>query len=119
MFIFHVFIRVKPERLEEFLALSADNAGNTLKEPGALRFDVLQQQDDPTRIVFVEAYRSAEGHAAHKETAHYRRWKAAAEEMMAEPRRSIRYTKIFPQEEQTRDNHGPNINVGIARTRES
>lgn len=96
MFTFHVFIRVKAERLEEFLALSVDNASHTVKEPGALRFDVLQQQDDPTRIVFVESYRDAAGHAAHKETDHYRRWKAAAEEMMAEPRKSIRYDQIFP-----------------------
>lgn len=98
MFTFHVFIHVKAERLKDFLALSVDNAAHTLEEPGALRFDVLQQQDDPTRIVYVEAYRDAQGHAAHKETAHYKRWKASADEMMAEPRRSIRYDQVFPAE---------------------
>jgi quinol monooxygenase YgiN len=96
MFTFHVFIHVKAERLQEFLALTVDNASHTLEEPGALRFDVLQQQDDPTRIVFVESYRNAAAHAAHKETAHYQRWKASADEMMAETRKSVRYTQVFP-----------------------
>ena len=99
MFTFHVFIHVKAERLKEFLALSVDNASHTLKEPGALRFDVLQQQDDPTRIVYVEAYRDAQGHAAHKETAHYAAWRDAVTAMMVEPRSRVTFVNLFPGDE--------------------
>jgi len=31
-----------------------------VKEPGIARFDVIQQEDDPTRFVLVEVYRDAE-----------------------------------------------------------
>jgi len=98
MHILQVFVRVKPERVEEFKAAIIENARSSMKEAGVARFDVLQQQDDPTRFVLVEAYRRPEDHAKHRETAHYNKWKAIVEEMMAEPRKGIRYTNVFPDD---------------------
>lgn len=98
MLIVHVFVHVREDRVEAFKAASLENAGNSVREPGIARFDVVQQVDDPTRFVLVEVYRTPEDPARHKETAHYRTWRDAVEEMMAEPRTSIRYTNVFPDE---------------------
>lgn len=96
MLIVHVFVHVKPECIEAFREASLDNARNSVLEPGIARFDVIQQADDPSRFVLVEVYRAAEAPAAHKETAHYARWRDAVAEMMAEPRYSIKYSNVFP-----------------------
>jgi len=67
-----------------------------VKEDGVAHFDVIQLADDPTRFVLVEIYKTAEASAAHKETAHYLKWRDTVAEMMAEPRQGIKYTNIFP-----------------------
>jgi quinol monooxygenase YgiN len=99
MHIVHVFVCVKPEQVEAFKAATIENARNSLKEPGIARFDVVQQQDDPTRFVLVEAYRTAEDPALHKETGHYQTWRDTVAEMMAEPRTAVKYTEVFPGED--------------------
>jgi len=99
MFIVHVHVHVKPEFVEAFKEATLENARNSVKEPGVARFDVIQQADDPTRFVLVEVYRTPEDPAKHKETAHYKKWRDTVEEMMAEPRRSVKYTNIFPEDE--------------------
>jgi autoinducer 2-degrading protein len=98
MFIVHVFAHVKPDKVEAFRAASLENARNSIKEPGIAQFDCIQQRDDPTRFVLVEVYRTANDPAKHKETAHYQKWRATVADMMAEPRSSIKYTNIFPDE---------------------
>jgi len=98
MLVVHVQVHVKPECLEAFLKASAENARQSLTEPGIARFDVVQQQDDPTRFVFVEAYRTPDAPAAHKETRHYQTWRDAVAPMMAEPRSSVKFNSIFPGE---------------------
>ncbi|MBL7199156.1 MAG: antibiotic biosynthesis monooxygenase [Anaerolineae bacterium] len=96
MFIVHVFVHVKPEFVEAFKEASLENARSSVQEPGIARFDVIQQQDDPTRFVLVEVYRTSEDPARHKETAHYQTWRDTVAEMMAEPRSSIKYANVFP-----------------------
>ena len=98
MFIVHVSAHVKPEKVEAFKAATVENARNSKKEPGIARFDVIQQQDDPTRFVLVEIYRTPGDPARHKETAHYQKWRDTVADMMAEPRTSIKYTNVFPDE---------------------
>jgi len=99
MLIVHVHVHVKPEHAEAFRAATLDNARNSVQEPGVARFDVIQQQDDPTRFVLVEVYRTADDPARHKETAHYQRWRDTVAEMMAEPRTGIKYANVFPGEQ--------------------
>jgi (4S)-4-hydroxy-5-phosphonooxypentane-2,3-dione isomerase len=100
MLIVHVFVHVKPDVVEAFKAATLDNARNSVQEPGIVRFDVIQQQDDPTRFVLVEIYRTAEAPAQHKETVHYARWRDTVAGLMAEPRTSIKYATIFPEDRQ-------------------
>ena len=98
MFIVHVFVHVKLDKVEEFKSASMENASNSVKEPGIARFDVIQQRDDPSRFVLVEVYRTADDPARHKETQHDQKWRDTVEDMMAEPRRAIKYQNIFPDE---------------------
>jgi len=98
MHIVHVFCHVKPESVEAFKQACIDNARHSVQEPGTARFDVIQQQDDPTRIVLVEVYRTADDPARHKETAHYARWRDTVADMLIEPRSSVKYANVFPGE---------------------
>ena len=94
-----VHVHVKPEFVEAFRQASIENASNSVQEAGIARFDVIQQADDPTRFILVEVYKTAEAPSAHKETAHYLHWRDTVTEMMAEPRQGIKYTNIFPTDE--------------------
>jgi quinol monooxygenase YgiN len=96
MFVVTVHVHVKSENIGQFIEATLENARNTVEEPGALRFDVLQQMDDPSRFILYEAYREEEGAKAHKGTAHYAAWRAAVEPWMAEPRRGVQHRSHFP-----------------------
>jgi len=96
MQIVHVHVHVKPEFIEAFKQATLENARNSIQEAGVARFDVIQQTDDPTKFILVEVYKTADAPAAHKETAHYARWRNAVMKMMAAPRQGIKYNNIFP-----------------------
>jgi len=98
MLIVHVYVHVKPESVEAFKEASLENARNSVQEPGIARFDVIQQQDDPTRFMLVEVYRTPEDPAKHKETAHYKKWRETVADMMAEPRHGCKYDNLFPDD---------------------
>jgi autoinducer 2-degrading protein len=100
MLIVHVHVHVKPESVDGFKAATLRNAQASLQEPGVMRFDVGQQQDDPTRFVLVEVYRDAAAAAAHKETKHYPVWRDAVAPMMAAPRTSVKFSNVFPDDQQ-------------------
>jgi len=99
MLVVHVHTHVKPECVERFKVTTLDNARASLKEPGIARFDVVQQQDDPTRFVLVEVYRTPDAPAAHKETKHYQIWRDTVAPMMAEPRSSVKFANVFPDDD--------------------
>jgi quinol monooxygenase YgiN len=94
-----VQVHVKAECVEAFRAATIENARNSVLEQGMARFDIAAQVDDPTRFVLIEVYRSIEATTAHKETAHYKAWRAAVEPMMAEPRVGTWHTQISPEGE--------------------
>lgn len=98
MLIVHVHVHVKAECLEAFRQATLANASQSVKEPGIVRFDVIQQADDPARFVLIEVYRTADDPARHKETAHYAAWRDAVADMMAEPRSSVKYSPVHPAE---------------------
>ena len=98
MFIVLVYAHLKPEFISAFKEAAIENARNSVLEPGIARFDVIQQQDDASRFILVEVYRSAEAQVKHKETAHYLRWRDTVAEMTVEPRTSVKFDPIFPDE---------------------
>ncbi len=96
MLIVHVHVHVKAGCIEAFKQATLANASQSVLEPGITRFEVVQQADDATRFVLVEAYRTADAPAKHKETAHYAAWRDAVADMMASPRSSVKYGEVFP-----------------------
>jgi quinol monooxygenase YgiN len=94
MVIVHVHVRVKPGFAEAFAEASRENAAHSAREAGIAAFEVLQQTGDPTRFLLVEIYRDSDAPARHKETAHYAKWRDAVADMMAEPRTSVKYSKV-------------------------
>jgi autoinducer 2-degrading protein len=93
-----VTVRVKEEHVEAFITATRKNHEGSLREPGVLRFDVLQCVAEPTRFLLYEVYRDEGAAEVHKTTAHYREWKKAVEPMMAEPRESTAFAVIAPQD---------------------
>jgi quinol monooxygenase YgiN len=98
LLIVHVQVHVKPEAVAAFRAATLANARASVREPGNARVDVVQSREDPTRFVLVEVYRNADAPAAHKETAHYQEWRDAVAGLMAEPRTSVKYGNLFPDD---------------------
>jgi len=98
MLIVHVHIKVNPDQVDAFRAACVENSRQSLLEPGIAGFDVLQQQDDPTEFMLIEAYRTPDAPAAHKQTAHYKEWAETVAGMMAVPRHSVKYHKIYPED---------------------
>jgi (4S)-4-hydroxy-5-phosphonooxypentane-2,3-dione isomerase len=92
-----VHIHVSPEHVEPFVAATIRNHDGSVREPGNVRFDVLQSADDPTRFVLVEMFFDAEAAAAHKATPHYLAWRDQVAGWMASPREGHRYLLLAPQ----------------------
>ncbi len=99
MLIVHVHVQVKPDCVEAFRQATIENGRQSVQEPGVARFDVVQQADDPTRFVLVEAYRTADAPARHKETPHYAKWRDTVAPMMAQPRSSVKYANVYPEDQ--------------------
>jgi autoinducer 2-degrading protein len=93
-----VHICIKPDVIQEFIRISTENHLESVKEPGNLRFDFVQQADDPCRFMLYEAYESEEAAAAHKSTPHYLKWKDAVLNLMAEPRKGVKYIILQPND---------------------
>jgi autoinducer 2-degrading protein len=98
MLVVHVHVQVLPDDLDAFVAATLANASASVREPGVLRFDVIQDRADPTHFVFVEVYRDAEAPAAHKATEHYAVWRDTVAPMMAQPRSATTYDPVVPTE---------------------
>jgi autoinducer 2-degrading protein len=98
LLIVHVQARVTPGSGEAFKAASLANAEASRREAGVLRFDVLQDREDPQRFVLVEIYRGEAAAAAHKQTAHYAAWRDAVAPLMAENRSGTKYVNVSPDD---------------------
>lgn len=93
----HVHVHVSADHVAEFIEASRKNASASLREPGVVRFDLVQNETDPTRFVLVEVYRDDEAPARHKQTTHYLAWRDAVEPWMASPRSSTRFRAVYPE----------------------
>ncbi len=98
MIVTTVIVYVKPENINDFIEATRKNHEASVKEPGNLRFDILQHIDDPTKFFIYEAYESEEASAAHKKTVHYQEWRDTVTDWMAKPREGIKYKVIFPKD---------------------
>jgi autoinducer 2-degrading protein len=93
-----VKVYVKPEHIDDFIAATLSNHAGSVKEPGNLRFDILQHRDDPAVFSLYEAYESEEAAARHKETPHYLTWRDTVAPWMAKPREGVPHRIVAPLE---------------------
>lgn len=91
-----VDVHVKPEHVADFIEATRVNHLASVREPGNLRFDVLQSPQEPGRFLLYEAYASAKA-AAHRQTPHYIRWRDTVMDWMAAPRVGVPYMGLFLQ----------------------
>jgi autoinducer 2-degrading protein len=91
-----VYVDVLPEYIDAFIDASVRNHEQSVKEPGNLRFDLIQREENPSEFIFYEAYTDEESAAAHKSTSHYLEWRETVAPMMASPRKGVRYTGVRP-----------------------
>ena len=98
MIVTTVAVYVKPENIEHFIEASTENHESSIKEPGNMRFDVLQSMSNPTRFLLYEAYQSQEEAAGHKKTEHYLKWKRTVANWMAKAREGIAHRVICPKD---------------------
>jgi (4S)-4-hydroxy-5-phosphonooxypentane-2,3-dione isomerase len=91
-----VHVEVKPEYIHDFISECKKNHLEAIKEPGNLRFDILQDAENPSVFLLYEAYLDESSSAAHKSTPHYMEWKQAVEHMMEKPRKGIKYQMLYP-----------------------
>ena len=92
-----VHVQVLPENVEDFIAATRDNHLGSVAEPGNLRFDILQQAEDPTRFVLYEVFVDAQAAAAHKQTVHYLKWRDTVAAWMVSPRQGVAHHLLFPE----------------------
>lgn len=96
MFVVSVTIWVKTEHIAEFISATLENARNSRREPGNLRFDLNQSVEDNSRFHLYEVYHDEEGFKAHQSTEHYVVWRETVAEWMAQPRQGLKYYSLFP-----------------------
>ena len=88
--------RIKPAQRQRFLeAIEADALGSERDEPGCYRFNVLQDEQDPTVYYFYEVYKDQAALEAHRAMPHYAVWRAAADTLEG-PTEATRCKTVFP-----------------------
>ncbi len=95
MYVVSVTVYVKPDEVDSFIDATLENARNSRKEPGNIRFDVLQAEDESSRFLLYEVYQTKDDFAKHQQTEHYLRWKQTVAEAMAQPRQGVKHNSIF------------------------
>lgn len=100
MFVIHMHVHVKKDRIEEFIQASRENAQASLSEPGVKRFNIFQQDESNDCFILEEIYLTQADAGSHKDTPHYKKWKNIVEDMMSEPRRTFRLKNVYPNNEE-------------------
>jgi len=96
MYVTVVYVSVKEQHIDEFIAATRANHESSIKEEGNMRFDILQSPDQPSQFILYEAYKSGQHAAAHKDTQHYAQWRETVADWMAEPRKGVVYNGLYP-----------------------
>jgi len=96
MIVVHGHFHIRSDSVEAFASATLENARHSIREPGIARFDVVQQEDDPTRFVLVEIFAGPEAIESHRGTDHFKKWREATDGLLATPRVVNRYSQLFP-----------------------
>ncbi len=100
MYVVCVTVHVVPGHAQDFIQATLENALETRKEPGNVRFDVLQAVDDENRFFLYEVYRTPEDFTTHQQTEHYLTWRDTVQDWMAQKRQGVKHRSLFPQDDE-------------------
>ena len=92
MLVVLVQVTVRNEMLAEFeraILINAESART--REPGCVRFDVSQREDDPTQWLFYEVYKDAAAFEAHRASPHFAAYQQVADRALLS-KQLTRYT---------------------------
>lgn len=99
MFIIHVFFNVKEECIDRFKEITIENAQNSLKEEGVVRFDVIQQQDNNSQFMLQEIYLSPSEQLKHRDSEHFKKWKSEVSDLLVHGYSFVKYDNVFPKDD--------------------
>ena len=100
MFVVVANLESKPEYREAFLAAARKNStASTSNEPGRLRFDILEDESDRNKFVFVEVYHGGEAFEAHNESPHFAEMLATTKHMKATEPEVVACRSHWPADE--------------------
>jgi (4S)-4-hydroxy-5-phosphonooxypentane-2,3-dione isomerase len=85
MIIAEVTLKVKPDRMNDFIKYTKDNVENSLKEAGVRRFEFYKEKESKNVFVLFEIYELTDDQIKHRETLHYKNWKANVLSVLEEP----------------------------------
>ncbi len=98
-----VTIQIQSEHREAFMESMLDDArGSNNDEPGCLRFDVLQDNEDPNKIHLYEVYKDQTALDAHRQAPHYTKWRETVQDWFAAETVRRVASPVFPPEESWR-----------------
>ena len=82
MYILMVRLKVKADRVDDFIEASkGDGIGSVLDEPDCMRFDIIQDDEDPTLFAFCEVYNDEAAFQHHTTTPHFIKWRDVSADM--------------------------------------
>lgn len=99
MILKNVMFYIKPENITEFVEATLENQRNSKKEKGIVSFDFFQCEDDPTKFLLYEGYKSEEDINAHLETEHFKKWINTVEQCFSSPREKVTYIPVSKTKE--------------------
>ena len=90
--------QLKPGYREQFMKASMGDAlGANHDEPGCLRFDVIQDGEDPNVIYFYEVYVDDAAFEEHLRAPHFTAWRdTVKDDWYVEPVKVVRGWNIYP-----------------------
>ena len=92
-----VTINIKPGFKDQFMrALLDDARGSATKEPGCLRFDVLQDTSEANRVYLMEEYRDEAAFETHTKQPHFTKFFATVKDWFATPIEIRKVSGIYP-----------------------
>ena len=95
-FVMLVHVEIKPGEVERFMPLLLENAKASREtEPGCRQFDIVVNNEDPTKVVFYEVYDNEAAFQAHQQTPHFKKYVETALQYLSSRVRTT-YTRVAP-----------------------
>ena len=83
MILINLKMQIRPEKMDEWLALADSYAKDVNSEDGCLFFQFARSLTDPNEFITIEGFKDAEAGGAHVKNSHAKRFFEAAPDLVA------------------------------------